>query len=238
MRRTYVLCLFILLTVSIKGQEMDIRQLPPQEMLEYGALFGNLEIVRLAISKGANINFSEKVPLCKVINGANPPSTPEDGNFVQMLASAFGIKIPQRNTYIELLDWLLQNGAKPNVSSDNNQDNIPLLVAVEYRDLEIIRILLDFKADPNSKSQTGITALHILSIPSPFPYPYKNAPEIANLLISKGAKMISDENIQKPLLMARENLGILEESSSPWRDYPFYVELVTSIKRLIEIYSR
>jgi ankyrin repeat protein len=111
-------------------------------------------------------------------------------------------------------------------------------MAAEYRDLEVIKLLLDFKADPNSKSQTGTTALHMLTIPAPFPYSYKNAPEIAKLLISKGAKMFSNESISTPLNMAMENLRILEDKSSPWKDYPFYDEMKTSIKSLIDIYSK
>lgn len=31
---------------------------------------------------------------------------------------------------------------------------------------------------------------------------------------------------------------ILEDSTSPWRDYPFYPEMVNSVKSLIEIYSK
>jgi hypothetical protein len=238
MKKVRILFLFIILTHLIAAQEIDIKQLPPQDMLEYGALFGNLQIVKIAISKGANINYSVKLPICKAIYGANPPPGEEGVTYVQMIASAYGITVPSRNTYIELIRWLLQNGAKATVSSDYDSDNIPLLMAAEYRDLEIVRLLLDFKADPNSKSQTGATALHKLTNPDPFPYPYKNAPEIAKLLISKGAKMISNESIPTPLDMAKETLQFLGDPSSPWRDYPFYSEIMNSIKSLIDIYSK
>ena len=155
-----------------------------------------------------------------------------------MLASAYGLKVPLRATYIDLIKWMLQNGAKATVSSDYNSDNIPLLKATGYRDLDIIKLLLEFKADPNSKSQTGTTALHELTIPAAFPYPYKSAPEIAKLLISKGAKMFSNEGVATTLNMAKDNLRILEDESSPWRDYPFYDEMKSSIKSLIDIYSK
>lgn len=228
----------VIINLNIQAQEMDITQLPPQQMLENGALFGNLEIVKLAISKGADINFSEALPLCKAIYGANPPSGEEGTSYIQMLSSAFGLTVPSRTTYIELIRWMLQNGANATASSDYNSDNIPLLMAADYRDIEIIKLLLEFKVNPNSKSQTGTTALHMLTIPAPFPYPYKNAPEIAELLISKGAKMFSNEGVTTPLIMAKDNLQILEDESSPWRDYPFYDEMKTSIKSLIDIYSK
>ena len=238
MKKPYILFFFIFLMHSIAGQEMDIKQLPPQQMLEYGALFGNLEVVKIAIAKGANINYSEILPLCKAIYGANSPPGEDGVSYVQMIASVYGLKVPSRSTYIEIIRWMLENGAKSTVSSDYNSDNIPLLMAAEYRDMEVIKLLLDFKVDPNSKSQTGTTALHMLIVPAPFSYPYKNAPEIAKLLISKGAKMTSNENIPKPLDTAKENLQILEDVSSPWRDYPFYDELINSIKSLIDIYSK
>ncbi len=238
MKISFILVLLILLAPRLAGQEMDIKQLPPQDMLEYGALFGNLEIVKLALTEGAEINYDEKLPLCTAIYGANPPDSPEDGNYIQMLASVYGLSVPSRDKYLEIIKWLLQNGAKASVSSDYNQDNIPLLMAANYRDMDVIKLLLDFKADPNSKSQTGTTALHMLTIPAPFPYPYKDAPEIARLLISKGAKMISSVDSPTPLQTAKEMLITLEDSASPWRDYPFYDELVNSIKSLIDIYGK
>jgi hypothetical protein len=238
MKKVYILILFIFMTGFIISQEVDIKQLPPQEMLENGAMFGNLEVVKTAISKGADINYSEVVPLCKAIYGANPPPGEEGASYIQMLASAYGLKVPSRATYIELIKWMLQNGAKTTVSSDYNSDNIPLLEAAEYRDIEIIKLLLDFKVDPNQKSQTGTTALTMLTIPEPFPYPYKNAPEIAKLLISKGAKMIPKEGSHSPLNEAKETLSIIENESSPWKAYSFYDEMKMSIKSLIDIYSK
>jgi len=200
-------------------------------------MFGNLDIVKNAIANGADVNYREKLPLCKAIYGANPPTTSDEGNYLQMMASIYGLTVPPRTTYIELIKWLLQHGAQANASSDFDSDNIPLLLAAEFRDLEVIKLLLDFTADPNSRNQTGTTALHKLTFPAPFHYHFKDAPEIAKLLISKGAKLVSNENTPSPLDMAKENLLILEDSSSPWRDYPFYNEMVNSVKSLIEIYS-
>ena len=239
MKISYLVILLILLMPKMAGQEIDIKQLPPQEMLEYGALFGNIEIVRLALTKGAEINYDEKLPLCSAIYGANPPVSQEDGNFIEMMASVYGLSIPSRDTYLELIKWLLENGAKATVLSDyNNSENIPLLKAANYRDFEIVKLLLDFKADPNFKSQEGTTALHMLTVPDPFPYPYKKAPEIAKLLISRGAKMISSMDTPTALQTAEEMLRSLEDSASPWRDYPFYDEMVNSVKSLIDIYGK
>ena len=54
-----------------------------------------------------------------------------------------------RRDYIEIIRFFLQNGAKADVSSDFDSDNIPLLLAAKNRDIAIIKLLLDFKADPS-----------------------------------------------------------------------------------------
>jgi len=108
-----------------------------------------------------------------------------------------------------------------------------------------IRLLLDYNADPNSHDMDGNTALHELGLPVAIPYPYKDAPEIAKLLISKGArnhKNTDDEggpNGDTPITLTKSSLNIIQSAEgSFWRDYPFYNELVNSLKTLIDIYSK
>jgi len=141
---------------------------------------------------------------------------------------------------LEIIRWLLQNGAKATTSPDFDYHNIPLLLAADCRDIEIIRLLLDFKADPNSHDRYGKTALHILAAPADFipASPYKNGPEIATLLISNGAKMTSNEFNATPLETARESLKTIEAQGSSWRLETYYYELVNSVKSVIDIYSK
>jgi ankyrin repeat protein len=145
-----------------------------------------------------------------------------------------------RRDYIEIIRFFLQNGARANVSSDFNSDNIPLLLAAKNRDIEIIKLLLDFKADPNISDDMGMTALHVLGEPVAVPFPYKDAPEIATLLISKGAKMTKVHLTgETPMAIVKSRLNIIQSpEASYWRDVPFYNELVSSFKALSEIYSK
>ena len=120
-----------------------------------------------------------------------------------------------------------------------------MLLAAKYRDLEIIKLLLDFKADPNSRDMAGNTALHVLGLAVAVPYQYKNAPEIAKLLISKGARVFKNAdgeggpNGATPLTLTKSQLDIIQSpEASYWKDLPFYNELVSSFKSLIEIYSK
>jgi hypothetical protein len=73
----------------------------------------------------------------------------------------------------------------------------------------------------------------------PFSYPFKDSPEIAKLLISKGAKMTKIHKTgETPLASTKETLRVIEDSTFHWQDYPFYNELVNSLKSLIDIYSK
>ena len=75
--------------------------------------------------------------------------------------------------------------------------------------------------------------------------PYRNAPEIAKLLISKGARVSKNTvgeggpNGETPLTLTKSQLNIIQSAeASYWRDLPFYNEVVSSLKSLIEIYSK
>jgi hypothetical protein len=229
------------MTQNAISQGLEFMQsLPPQEMLVNGIQVGNLETVKLAITKGADINLKENLPLCQAIDAVIIIDLPGEDNLLKTLAEQYGLPAPTRNTYLEIINWLLQNGAKTTTSSDFEYHNIPLLLAVDCRDTEIIKLLLDFGADPNSHDQYGKTALHILAAPADFipASPYKNGPEIAELLISKGAKMTSNEFIGAPLEVARESLKKIEAPGSEFRLEKYYNELVNSLESLIEIYSK
>jgi len=263
MKQLYILIFIILLVPEASSQWIDIKQLSnmgidinqylPQELLGLGIGNCDLELIKSAIVKGAELNKQLEVglggisifPLCKAIHWAADALLPGDESKLVNYIRDGGTDVYSgrsvsdlRRDYIEIIKFLLQKGAKATVSSDFNSDNIPLLLAAGYRDIEVIKLLLDFKADPNSKDQTGSTALHILGYPSPFSWPFRIAPEIAKLLISKGAKMIPEDHDKTPLVSTKETLRTIEYSSSPWKDYPFYNELINSLKSLIDIYSK
>ncbi|NSW94414.1 MAG: ankyrin repeat domain-containing protein, partial [Bacteroidales bacterium] len=133
---------------------------------------------------------------------------------------------------------------KINLPPDYDTDNIPLLLASKYRDIEITKLLLDSKADPNSRDMLGNTALHVLAFPLPVPCPYRDGPEIAKLLISRGAKMTRNSGEEggagdTPLSCLKSNLNIIQSNEAAyWRDLPFYNELLSSFKSLAEIYGK
>ena len=227
-------------------------------MLSLGIGNCDLEIIKSAITKGADVNVQfegagiSTFPLCSAISAASDMIIPAGYSIRTMMISEGGSDVYEgrsisdlRRNYLEIIRFLLQKGAKTTITPDFNSDNIPLLLAAKYRDIEIIKLLLDFKADPNSRDMSGNTALHVLGLAVAVPYQYKNAPEIAKLLISKGARVLKNAdgeggpNGATPLTLSKSQLSIIQSpEASYWRDLPFYNELVNSLKSLIEIYSK
>jgi hypothetical protein len=264
MKRLLTLSFIVLLTLQVTGQiyidlkqlkdaGIDINQYPPQDLLSLGIGNCDLDIIKSAIAKGADLNKQlegagvSTFPLCLAIAAASGVILPADYSMIANMIREGGPDIYSgrsvsdlRRDYIEIIRFFLQKGAKATyVSWEFAFDNPPLLLAAQYRDIEIINLLLDFKADPNSRDMVGYTALHLLATPAPIPYPYKNSPEIAKLLISKGAKMIKNNDGETPLTWAKRNLSMIQSSeNSWWKDNPFYNELVDSVKSLIDIYSK
>jgi hypothetical protein len=262
MKKLIILVLTILTTLQISAQYIDLKQYkdagidinqsPPNDLLILGIGNCDMDIVKSAIAKGADLNKQfegagvSTFPLCSAISGASGTMLPADYSIIASMIRDGGSDVYEgrsvsdlRRDYIEIIRFFLQKGAKATVPSDFGSDNSPLLLAAQNRDIEIVKLLLDFKADPNSCDMSGMTALHVLGAPVAVPLPYKNAPEIAKLLISKGAKMTKIHlSGETPLASTKAMLRIIEDNSSPWKDYPFYNELVASLKSLIDIYSK
>ena len=262
MKKLFTLIFFILFTLTTSGQVytdikqysdmgLDISQLHPQDLLNMGLGNCDLELIKSAIAKGADINYIEEIngqfPLCSAIIFAGNARFPDEESTLTTQIRDYGDAVfsgrsvsDLRRDYIEIIRFLFQKGAKVNVPSDlYYYEKIPFLIASHNRDIEIINMLLDYNADPNTRDNSGWTALHASGGFEYFGYPYKNSSEIAKLLISKGAKMIKDNLGQTPLTNAKSNLDAIQSDTySDLRTYQFYNELVNSLKSLIDFYSK
>jgi hypothetical protein len=268
MKRFIILILTILTTLQISGQYIDLKQYkdagidfnqsPPQDLLYLGICNCDLDIIKSAIAKGADVNKQlegagiSTFPLCSAIGAASGVMLPADYSIIANQVRTEGSDVYSgrsvsdlRRDYVEIIRFLLQKGAKATIPPDFDSDNIPLLLAAKYRDLEIIKLLLDFKADPNSRDMFGKTALHVMGLAEAVPYQYKNAPEIANLMISQGARVLKSAdgeggpNGETPITLTKSQLNIIQSPEALyWRDVPFYNEIVNSLKSLIDIYSK
>ena len=101
---------------------------------------------------------------------------------------------------IETAALLLKTGANPNTSSANAFKVWPIHSAAAQRDpatsLELIRMLLEWGADPNAAQAGGWTPLHSVAA--------RGREEIAKLLVEHGASLTAkSEDGRTPLEMAQ-----------------------------------
>lgn len=97
-------------------------------------------------------------------------------------------------------EFLLNSGANPNTSSANAFKVRPIHSAAAHRDpdasLELVKLLLEWDADPNVAQAGGWTPLHQAAA--------HGREEIAELLVEKGASLTTkSEDGRTPLEMAR-----------------------------------
>jgi hypothetical protein len=107
-------------------QGIDMSQMPPQDVLDYGITIGSLQTVEDSVAKGGRLNNGVNAPLCAAIAGAN-----RSEEFNKAISSVNGGNHPSRESNVKIIHWMLQNGADPNILPDNAWKNPPLLTAVE-----------------------------------------------------------------------------------------------------------
>lgn len=141
--------------------------------LQIAATNGYLRTLKKLVAKGANINA-------------------EDGIGRTVLHTAIGLQNK------ELINFLLENGANPNVLGDKGDSfycRSPLMSAVENGDIDLIKLLFSKKADPNLTCLNGKNALRIALINGKI--------EIFEMLVKAGANVKAvDENGENNLMYA------------------------------------
>ncbi|MEQ9404637.1 MAG: ankyrin repeat domain-containing protein [Cyclobacteriaceae bacterium] len=112
-----------------------------------------------------------------------------DGFTILGLATFFG--------HLSLVEILIQKGADPNISANNQFRVTPLHSACAISNYEIADILLKHGADVNARQMSGVTPLHSAAHNGQF--------EISDLLIKHGADVNAKmEDGRTPLSMAEE----------------------------------
>jgi ankyrin repeat protein len=125
-----------------------------------------------------------------------------DGFTALGLASFFGNQ--------EIVKFLLENNADPNVASANSFHVAPIHSACAISNFEIAELLIKSGADVNAKQMSGVTPLHSAA--------HNGQTKIAKLLIENGAEVnTKTEDGKSPLEMAEEK-GF-EETAAFIRQY-------------------
>src|SRR5687767_9324547 len=140
---------------------------------------GKRDIARLLIDRGAALSFhdacaageAEKAKAMLMNDPTLLDRRSPDGYPPLGLAIFFG------NT--DLAKFLIEKGADVNAAAQNSQRVAPLHAAAAVCDHEIIRMLLDRGANPNSRQQLDYTPLHTAGA--------RGDIEMAKLLLARGA---------------------------------------------------
>jgi ankyrin repeat protein len=112
-----------------------------------------------------------------------------DGFTALGLAAFFG--------HLPLVKLLLDNGANPNIASNNQFKVAPIHSACAFSHIDIAEVLIKYGSDVNAKQMQGVTPLHSAA--------HNGQTKLSKLLIDNGADVNSKmDNGQTPLFMANE----------------------------------
>lgn len=138
---------------------------------------GKLKLVKKYVSEGVDIN--------KPYSRENYKAPPSDTT-----ALVESVKF----NYYEVSEVLLKNGANPNVTYEMN----PIMYAIWNGNYDLVKLLLEYRADPNSSGVANISPL-MQAVKS------RNY-DIAKLLLQSGANpSYTTENGQSALRIAQDN---------------------------------
>jgi len=117
------------------------------------------------------------------------------GGAIAMVRYALPLNEAISENDLETTQLLLARGEDVN-GTDKNYDNItPLFVAVERGNLEIVRLLLEHRANVNAVNDVGETAMHAAA--------YRGANSVVQYLYDKGANLdVVAKDGRTPLIIA------------------------------------
>jgi len=151
---------------SLLKQHVDVNTPQPDgaTALSWAAYHDDLELTDLLIASGANVNAANDyaaTPLmlactngsADMVNrllkaGANPNAAAWSGETVLMTCARTG--------NVETVKALLASGADVN-AADKRQGNTALMWAVAQKHADIVRVLIEHKADVHARTQEGFT---------------------------------------------------------------------------------
>lgn len=145
---------------------------------------------KLDIFEAASIGDAETIG--KLLDNKSPDllnSFSPDGFTALGLASFFG--------HLSLVKLLLDEGADPNIASNNQFKVAPIHSACAISHFGITELLIRYRADVNAKQIQGITPLHSAA--------HNGRTKLSKLLIDNGADINAKmDSGQTPLCMAKE----------------------------------
>ena len=115
--------------IQAKGINVNFLNSADESALMYAALKGHLAVVKLLISKDADVNKTGWTPL----------------------------HYAATNGHVDVIQLLLDNHAFVDAASPNG--STPLMLAAQYGTPQAVKLLLDEGAEPLQKNEQGLTAI-------------------------------------------------------------------------------
>ena len=141
------------------------------------------------IFEAASIGHTETVSQLLDKNPEFLNSFSSDGFTPLGLSSFFG--------HLSLVKLLLDNGANPNIASNNQFQVAPIHSACAISHFDMVELLIKHDADVNAKQMHGVTPLHSAA--------HNGQTKLSKFLIDNGADINAKmDNGQTPLFMASE----------------------------------
>jgi ankyrin repeat protein len=139
---------------------LDFKTPNGSSVMLLAAYYGQAKLADVFIRRGAKPNIFEACALgdldaARNLVGANAAlvnAFAPDGFYPLGLAAFFG--------HLEIVEFLLKNGAEVSMAARNPQKVTALHGAVARRDLKIAKLLLNAGANPNARQERGFAPLH------------------------------------------------------------------------------
>ncbi len=181
------------------GAKIDFPQYKGITPLIVASNEGQLNTVQYLIESGANINLCAYQEI-SALHAGKQIIKKKQNEKIWLTKFVIGWKATIEK-HLEVVKYLLDNGAKPDKSDD--EGTTPLHLAVVESALSILQLLLDYGADPNQTNKQGMSALYLAAINGDLP--------CVMVLIENGAAVDTcDTNGISPLYAA-SNQGVNSE---------------------------
>ncbi|ARF09233.1 ankyrin repeat protein [Catovirus CTV1] len=157
--------------------DLNIRDDQNNYLLSYAVLFNKLDIVKLLLDKGARIDITDN-----------------DDKSV--------LYIPIKYGYNDIIKIILETNAQNigisvhDIKDRNN--NIPIHYAIKYKNIDALKMLLEFGSNPNVTDNGGNNSLHLAV--------YSRSFDICNYIMNYNIDINSKTNIGESALHIAANL--------------------------------
>lgn len=184
-----------------KGFSINYKDHTDMTPLDNAATRGNMEMVKLLLEYGADVNAANPV-----VGAAGSGNRELVELLLEHGAKVDGLYIAVREGHEEIVELLLENGADVNIRAKKANGRTPLHIAVVgiNANLKIVELLISHGADVNARNNGGDAPLHHLARTYPqdsWPQDYRAI--VTDMLMAAGVEIdVKSRSGKTPLHVA------------------------------------